>query len=64
MFGNEKLCSGLLENKRKICIIVDEPTTLSQKNMQVIYLRAAVVNNNEVITFFFNIIEVESRYIC
>lgn len=56
----EKLCSDLLENKRKICIIVDESTTLSQKTMLVICLRAAVVNNNEVITFFFNIIEVES----
>lgn len=56
----KKLCSDLLENKRKICIIVDESTTLSQKTMLVICLRAAVVNNNEVITFFFNIIEVES----
>lgn len=50
----------MLENKRKICIIVDESTSLSQKTMLVICMRAAVANNNEVITFFFNIIEVEN----
>lgn len=44
----KKLCSDLLENKRKICIIVDESTTMSQKTMLVIYLKAAVANNNEV----------------
>jgi len=57
-----KLCSNLLENKRKICVIVDESTTLSQKIMIVICLRVAVANNDKVITFFFKIIEVENTY--
>lgn len=46
----KKLCLDLLHNKRKICIIVDESTTLSQKSMLVICLRSAVYNNNDVIT--------------
>jgi len=50
----------LLENKRKISIIVDESTTLSQKTMLVIFLIAAIANNDKVITFFFNIIEIEN----
>lgn len=33
----KKLCFDLLNNKRKICIIVDESTTLSQKYL-VLYL--------------------------
>lgn len=56
----KKLCLDLLHNKRKICIIVDESTTLSQKSMLVICLRSAVSNNNDVITYFFNIIEVQN----
>ncbi|KAF0751395.1 E3 SUMO-protein ligase KIAA1586-like isoform X4 [Aphis craccivora] len=56
----KKLCLDLLHNKRKICIIVDESTTLSQKSMLVICLRSAVSNNNDVITNFFNIIEVQN----
>lgn len=40
-FGiRKKLCLDLLHNKRKICIIVDELTTLSQKSMLVIFVRS------------------------
>eukprot|EP00102_Acyrthosiphon_pisum_P010394 XP_008178697.1 PREDICTED: E3 SUMO-protein ligase KIAA1586-like [Acyrthosiphon pisum] len=52
-----KICNDIIENQRKFCIIVDESTTLSQKTMLVICLRTVVGPNNEVITFFFDIIE-------
>ncbi|KAL4141586.1 hypothetical protein QTP88_004202 [Uroleucon formosanum] len=34
-----KICKDIIENNRKLCIIVDEATTLSKKTMLVIYLR-------------------------
>jgi len=55
-----KLCLDLLHIKRKICVIVDDSTTLRQKTMLVICLKSTVFNNNEVITYFFNIIEVQN----
>jgi len=53
----KKLCSEIVVNKRKLCIIVDESTTLSHKTMLVICLRAAIASDEEVITFFFDIVE-------
>lgn len=48
----KKLCSEIVVNKSKLCIIVDESTTISYKTMLVICLRVAIVSNEEVITFF------------
>lgn len=56
----KKLCSEIVVNKRKLCIIVDESTTLSHKTMLVICLRAAIASNEEVITFFFDIVELQN----
>jgi len=48
------ICQDIIEYNRKICIIVDESTTFSQKSMLVICLRTAIADNN--ITFFFLIL--------
>lgn len=45
------ICNGIKEHERKICIIVDESTTLSQKTMLIICLRTAIADNK--IHFFF-----------
>lgn len=37
-----KMCKYIIENNRKLCIIVDESTTLSKKTMLVICLRCAI----------------------
>lgn len=52
------ICNDIVKNNRKICIIVDESATLSQKTMLVICLRTAISDNN--ITFFFDIIELSN----
>ncbi|XP_060867447.1 E3 SUMO-protein ligase KIAA1586-like [Metopolophium dirhodum] len=36
-----KICNDIIENNRKLCIVVDESTTLSKKTMLVICLRCA-----------------------
>lgn len=54
------MCNNIIENQRKICIIVDESTTISQKTMLVICLRTVVGENNEVITLFFDIVELKN----
>lgn len=41
----KKLCSEIVVNKIKLCINVDESTTLSHKTMLVICLRAAIASN-------------------
>lgn len=53
----KKLFSEIVVNKRKLCIVVDESTTLSHNTMLVICLRAAIASDEEVITFFFDIVE-------
>jgi len=52
-----KMCKDIIENNRKLCIIVDESTTLSKKTMLVICLRCAIGDAFEVSTFFFDIVE-------
>jgi len=56
----KKLCSEIVVNKRKLCIIVDESTSISYKTMLVICPRAAIASNEEVITFFFDIVELQN----
>lgn len=55
-----KLCKDIVNNKRKLCIIVDESTTLSDKIMLVICLRTAIANDEDIITFFFDIVELHN----
>lgn len=52
------ICNDIIEHERKICIIVNESTTISQKTMLVICLRTAIADNN--ITFFFDIMELSN----
>ncbi|XP_025190416.1 E3 SUMO-protein ligase KIAA1586-like [Melanaphis sacchari] len=53
-----KICNDIIENNRKLCIVVDESTTLSKKTMLVICLRCANGDSQEInIFFFFDIIE-------
>jgi len=47
-----KMCKDIVENNRKLCVIVDESTTLSKKTMLVICLRCAIGDSYEVSTFF------------
>lgn len=51
------ICKDIIEFQRKICVIVDESTSLSKKTMLVICLRTAIGSNEEIITFFFDIVE-------
>ncbi|KAL4108076.1 hypothetical protein QTP88_018331 [Uroleucon formosanum] len=55
-----KIAMDIVKNNRKICILVDESTTLSKKSMLVICLRCAVGELNEVYTFSFDIVEVSN----
>jgi len=55
-----KIAMDIVKNNRKICILVDESTTLSKKSMLVICLRCAVGELNEVYTFLFDIVEVSN----
>lgn len=55
----KKMCNNIIENQRKICIIVDE-SNYKSKNMLVICLRTVVGENNEVITLFFDIVELKN----
>lgn len=48
-----KISKHIIENDRKICIIIDESTTLSKKTMLVVCLRSAIGDSHEVNTFFF-----------
>lgn len=53
----KKIAIDIVKNNRKICVLVDESTTLS---MLVLCLRCAVAEFNEVYTFLFGIIEVSN----
>lgn len=46
----KKVCSEIIHQQRKLCVIVDESTTLSKKTMLVICLRTTI--GEELITFF------------
>lgn len=48
-----KNCKDIIENNRKLCIVVDESTTLSEKTMLVICLRCANGDSQDINTFFF-----------
>lgn len=54
----KKNCHDIIEHKRKGFVIVDEPTTLSQKIILVICLRTAIVDN--IVTLFFNTVELNN----
>lgn len=45
------VCTDIVQNKRKICIIVDK-STLSNTTMLIICLGTAKASDKEVITFF------------
>lgn len=52
-----KICNDIIENNRKLCIVVDESTTLSKKTMLVIRLRCANGDSQDINIFFVDIIE-------
>jgi len=54
-----KICKDIIENNRKLCIVVDESTTLSKKTMLVICLRCANGDSQDINIFFFDIIELD-----
>ncbi|XP_069098318.1 E3 SUMO-protein ligase KIAA1586-like [Pleurodeles waltl] len=55
----KKLATDILENKRKICLLIDESTTFSGKSVLVLCLRAAVASDSDVRTFFFYLVELD-----
>ncbi|KAJ1178017.1 hypothetical protein NDU88_003267 [Pleurodeles waltl] len=55
----KKLATDILENKRKICLLIDESTTFSGKSVLVLCLRAAVASDSDVRTFFFDLVELD-----
>lgn len=54
----KKIALDIIENNRKITILVDESTTLSKKSMLVICLRCAVGEPDDIYTFLFDIVEI------
>lgn len=56
----KKLADNIIENRRKLCILVDESTTLSKKSMLVVCLRCAVGELGDINTFFFDIVELNN----
>jgi len=54
----KKVCSEIIQQQKKLCVIVDESTTLSKKTMLVICLRTAI--GWELITFFLDIVELSA----
>jgi len=54
----KKICKDIVDNGRKLRIIVDESTTISNKTMVVICLRAA--DDEDIITSFFDIVELQN----
>ena len=56
----KKICKDIVDNGRKLCIIVYKSITISNKTMLVICLRAAVAHEEDIITFFFDIIELQN----
>jgi len=54
----KKIALDIIENNRKITILVDESTTLSKKSMLVICLRGAVGEPDDIYTFLFDIVEI------
>ncbi|CAI6372550.1 unnamed protein product [Macrosiphum euphorbiae] len=55
-----KLAKCIIENGTKLCILVDESTTLIRKSMLVICLRCAIGELGEINTFFFDIVELNN----
>lgn len=55
-----KIAMNIVKNNKKICILVDEFTTLSKKSMLVLCLRCAVGELKEVNAFLFDIVEVSN----
>jgi hypothetical protein len=56
----KNFCKDIVDNGRKLCIIMIESTTISNKTMLVICLRAAIAHEEDIITFFFDIIELQN----
>lgn len=56
----KKLDKCITKNRRKLCILVDESTTLSKKSMLVVCLRSAIGELDEINTFFFYIVELNN----
>lgn len=56
----KKLAKCITENETKLCILVDESTTLSKKSMLVVCLRCAIGELGEINTFFFDIVELNN----
>lgn len=55
-----KIAQTIIENERKISIIIDESTTVSSKSVLVICLRCALSEDSEVVSFFWDLVELES----
>lgn len=47
-----KIFTNIIENERKLCININESTTLSKKNMLAICLRCAIGDSHEMNDFF------------
>lgn len=56
----KKIFKDIVDNRRKLCITVYESTTISNKTMLVICLRAAIAHEEDMITLFFDIIELQN----
>lgn len=54
----KKVCNEIIHQQRKLCVIVDESTTLSKKTMLVICLRTTI--GEELITFFLDMVELSA----
>lgn len=53
----KKIVKDIVENNRKICILVNVSTTLSNMSMLVICLRCAVGELDEIYTFYLTLLK-------
>lgn len=53
------MVNDIVSNQRKMCVLIDESTTISGKSVLVICLRTAVANADDPDTFFFDLVELD-----
>lgn len=51
------MANDIVSHQRKLCVLIDESTTISGKSVLVICLRTAVANGDDPDTFFFDLVE-------
>lgn len=54
----KKVADDIINNRQKLCVLIDESTTISGKSVLVVCLRSAIANA-EPDTIFFDLVELD-----